>query len=78
MKLYLLSGCPYCRMVLDKLEDLGLEYEEVEVPANHSRRKEVQKVSGQAYVPVLIDGNKVLDDENEIIDYLEKEYNPEQ
>jgi len=74
MKLYNLPGCPYCKLVIDKLEDLDLEYEIVNVPAQHKNRKEVKKVSGQPYVPVLIDGNTVLDDENDIIQYLEEKY----
>ncbi|MDC4225261.1 MAG: glutathione S-transferase N-terminal domain-containing protein [Candidatus Manganitrophus sp.] len=36
--------------------------------------KEVFEVSGQYLVPVLVDGDVVLDDEDEIIAYLEKKY----
>jgi glutathione S-transferase len=61
-------------MVQNKLAELGLPYEAVEVPAERPLRKEVFKVSGQYYVPVLVDGNTVLDDENEIIEYLESHY----
>ena len=74
LKLYQLTGCPYCRMVKNKLAELDLPYEAVEVPAERQLRKEVFKVSGQYYVPVLIDGDTVLDDENEIIEYLESHY----
>jgi len=74
LKLYSLTGCPYCRMVQNKLDELGLSYEKVEVPAERPLRKEVFKISGQYYVPVLIDGNTVLDDEVKILEHLEKNY----
>ena len=74
IKLYQLTGCPYCGMVQRKLAELGLTYEAVEVPAERPLRKEVFKVSGQYFVPVLIDGDTVLDDENKIIEHLETHY----
>jgi glutaredoxin 3 len=37
-------------------------------------RKEVHEVSGQTSVPVLVDGDVVLDDEYDIIDHLKKTY----
>ena len=74
MKLYDLDYCPYCVMVRRKLDDLGLEYEKIEVPPDRRSRMEVFEVSGQYLVPVLVDGDEVLDDENEIIAHLEKKY----
>ena len=53
--LYELSGCPYCAKVINKLDELGLEYESREVPRSHNERTEVKEVSGQTGVPVLID-----------------------
>jgi glutathione S-transferase len=74
MKLYNLTGCPYCRLVVNRLSELGLAYETVEVPAAHADRHAVRAVSGQSYVPVLVDGDVVLDDENDILAYLDKTY----
>jgi len=78
LKLYRLTGCPYCTMVQEKLAELGLPYEAVEVPADRQLRKEVFKVSGQYFVPVLKDGDKVLDDEDKIIEYLETHHKPKE
>lgn len=61
-------------MVRDKLEELGLEYEKIAVPSYRPNRKEVFEVSGQYLVPVLVDGDVILDDEDEIIAYLDKKY----
>jgi len=74
LKLYQVPGCPYCEIVQKKLAELRLPYHAIEVPAERHLREEVFKVSGQRLVPVLIDGDRVLDDENEIIEYLETHY----
>ena len=74
MKLYNAEWCYYCKRVRDKLDALGLEYELIEVPVFHSMRKEVKEVSGQTSVPVLVDGDVVLDDDDAIIPYLEEHY----
>lgn len=74
MKLYNLTGCPYCRMVTDKLAELKIEYETVEVPRERSARKEVFEVSKQWTVPVLVDGDVMLDDEEKILPYLDQKY----
>lgn len=74
MTLYDLDACPYCRMVRDKLDALELPYEKVPVPMNRNDRREVYAVSGQYLVPVLVAGDLVLDDEEKIIDHLEKTY----
>jgi len=75
LKLYSLEFCPYCEMVIKKLDELGLVYEKIEVPAARPQRKEVFQVSGQYTVPVLQDEDVVLSDENEIAAYLDRKYN---
>ena len=74
MKLYNLETCPYCKMVRDKLDQLGLEYEKVDVPPNRMERHEVFEVSKQWTVPVMVDGDVMLDDEEKILPYLEEKY----
>ncbi|MBV8670703.1 MAG: glutathione S-transferase N-terminal domain-containing protein [Candidatus Eremiobacteraeota bacterium] len=74
MRLYNADWCWYCRRVRDKLDELRLDYEVIEVPVRHSQRGEVLEVSGQTSVPVLVDGDKVLDDDDIIIPYLEATY----
>ncbi len=74
MKLYNIDGCGYCGMVREVLEKLDLEYEKIDVPWPHHMRKEVKEVSGQSHVPVMVDGEVILSDEYEIIDYLKTTY----
>lgn len=75
--LYELPGCPFCIRVADKLDELGLEYDTIEVPAAHSQRTEVEEVSGQTGVPVLVDeahGVEGMPESRDIVAYLEKTY----
>lgn len=74
MKLYDLDSCPYCKMVRDKLAELKLDYEKVSVPRDRPMRQEVFDVSGQWTVPVLLDDDVMLDDEEKILPYLEQKY----
>ena len=77
IELYELDGCPYCRKVIDKLDELGLEYESHKVARSHSERDEVEAVTGQTGVPVLVDnehGIEGMSESDEIIEYLEETY----
>ena len=72
--LYNLPGCQYCKRVRDLLDKKGLKYEIKNVPPNRQDRREVIKISGQTDVPVLVDGNKVIEDDDNIVPYLEENY----
>ncbi len=74
MTLYSFDGCPYCQVVRRRMNDLGLTYTVVTVPAERAKRTAVFKASGQYLVPTLVTDSVTLCDENEIIDYLEKKY----
>ncbi len=57
------------------MAELNLEYEKVDVPKDKAQRDEVLQVSGQPSVPVMVDGNVVIaDDDDKIIAYLEEKY----
>ena len=72
--LYQAEWCPYCVRVRSKLTDLLLDYKNVNVPRSHAERDEVKRASGQTSIPVLVDGEVVLDDDDTIIPYLEQKY----
>lgn len=75
--LYELPGCPYCAKVIDKLNQLGLEYDSIEVSRSHGERTEVKEVSGQTGVPVIVDeahGVDGMHESDDIVAYLEETY----
>jgi glutathione S-transferase len=77
LELYELEGCPYCAKVKQKLADLDLEYESHMVPRSHDERTEVEEVSGQTGVPVLVDPDNGVDgmpESDDIVEYLDEEY----
>ena len=77
LELYELPGCPFCAKVINKLDELGLEYESHEVPRAHSERTEVEQISGQTGVPVLVDhdnGIEAMPESADIVEYLEQHY----
>ena len=77
LTLYELEGCPYCAKVKTKLADLDLEYDSVMVPRSHGDRTEVEEVSGQSGVPVLVDeehGVEGMPESDDIVAYLEETY----
>ena len=75
--LYELQGCPYCAKVKNKLSELGLEYDSEMVPSAHAERTEVEEVSGQTGVPVLVDeahGVEGMPESDDIVEYLDETY----
>jgi len=77
IELYKLPGCPYCAKVERKLDELGLDYEIHEVPSAHSARTDVEELSGQTGVPVIVDeahGVDGMPESNDIVAYLEETY----
>ena len=75
--LYELPGCPYCAKVIDKLDELGVEYDSIDVPRSHGDRTEVEEVSGQTGVPVIVDEEHEVDgmaESDDIVEFLEENY----
>ncbi|WP_136715699.1 glutaredoxin family protein [Halorientalis salina] len=76
LTLYRLEGCPYCELVVDRLEELDVDYESVWVEGLHSQRDEVRRVSGQRAVPVVVDEDRgvTMAESERILEYLDKSY----
>ena len=71
MTLYHTEWCPECALVQEKLDELGIDYQDEIVPDLRPFRKQVHEASGQYYVPVLVDGETVLTETSEILAYLD-------
>lgn len=76
LTLYRLEGCPYCERVVDRLNELDLDFDSIWVEAEHSKRNEVKRVSGQRLVPVLIDEDRgvTMAESERILEYLNTNY----
>ena len=62
--------CP-CGRIARALKRDGIDYEAVVVPQRRSRRPEVEALSGQRRVPVLILDGDVICDSRRIVEHLE-------
>lgn len=62
--------CP-CGAVERRLRKLGIEHSTERVPYNRRRRPEIEELTRQRRVPVLVDGAEVIHDSKRILQYLE-------
>jgi len=60
-----------CGTVARRLRKSGIDYDEVRVPMRKRYRPEVEDLSDQRWVPVLVDGEEVISDSHRILEYLE-------
>tara|TARA_Y100000034_G_C6607679_1_gene264547 strand:+ start:330 stop:563 length:234 start_codon:yes stop_codon:yes gene_type:complete len=69
--LFRLEDCPYCKKAEEALDQKGINYKKIEVPAPKEERTLLKEISGQDSVPVLIEviGSKSQDDD--ILEWLE-------
>lgn len=76
LTLYRLEGCPFCELVVDRLNELDITFESVWVEGLHSKRDEVKRVSGQRAVPVLVDETRgvTMAESERILEYLDTSY----
>ena len=72
--LYQTEWCPYCHRVRKKLKQLGVPHEQVWVGFHPRRWAEVEKLTGKAMVPVLVDGDEVITESAVICDYLDEKH----
>ena len=61
-----------CGKVARKLNAGGIEYDQVRVPYRKSLRPEVEDLTRQRWVPVLVHGNEVIHDSKRIVEYLDR------
>ena len=61
--------CP-CGAVERRLRKLGLDHRTERVAQRRARRPEVEELTGQRRVPVLVDGQEIVHDSKRILQYL--------
>ncbi len=69
--LYQFTTCPYCARVRKTLAELGLEYRAETLP--HSAKVDVPGL-GPTTVPAIQDGDVVMNESGDIVEYLHATY----
>ncbi|WP_185903199.1 glutaredoxin family protein [Halonotius terrestris] len=74
--LYDRPDCPYSKRVRRVLDVLSVDYEETIVPSDKDDRDELESLTGQRGVPVIIDDNHPngLSGSGDIADYIKTNY----
>ena len=62
--------CP-CGKVARRLRRAGIEFDEVRVAVRRRDRPEIEELTGQRWVPVLVHGEEVIHDSRRICEYAE-------
>ena len=59
-----------CGKVARRLRALEIEFDEVRVPLLKRDRPEIEGLTGQRWVPVLVHGDEMIHDSHRILEYL--------
>ena len=65
--------CP-CGAVARRLRKLDLPHRVERVPYRRTERAEIEELTGQRRVPLLVDGEEIISDSKRILEYLEWRY----
>jgi glutaredoxin len=65
--------CP-CGAVARRLDRLGIAYRTERMPYRRSDRPEIEELTRQRRVPVVVDGDEVIHDSKRILQYLDWRY----
>lgn len=76
LKLYVTTGCPFCRRVLEFATKHNIELEKKDISADEQSMNEVLEIGGKRQVPFLVDESANISkyESEEIIDYLKQKY----
>ena len=60
VKVYSTTTCPWCHKAKEFLDELGVEYEDINVAEDQEAAQEMVEKSGQRGVPVVMIGDEVI------------------
>ncbi len=75
MKLFQREDCPFCVKVRRRLTARGISFEAINVPKLGSERRDLLALDGVTTpeVPVLVDGETIVQGSDEILEYLRQQ-----
>jgi glutathione S-transferase len=76
IELYQAEWCPYSHRVRQRFTELGVAFVAQQVEADPEDRQALREISGQASIPVLVDGDVVVTEPDRIVAYLDERFEP--
>jgi len=75
LTLYIKTGCPFCAVVVAKLNERGIEYKELNI-SDQKVAEELVARGGKRQVPYLVDtkNNTEMYESEDIVNYLDEHY----
>ena len=75
LTLYVKTGCPYCSVVLAKLHDAEIPFEDKNI-ADEAVATELVERGGKRQVPYLVDSSREVEmyESADIVSYLDEQY----
>ena len=69
--LYILESCPYCKKVMNFLDEKGVQYTKIDIKSK-ANEEALIKIGGKRQVPFLIDTDRNIQmyESADIIEYL--------
>jgi glutathione S-transferase len=74
VELYQAEWCPHSHRVRQRLTELGIAFIARQVAAVPSARDRMRRVVGDDSIPVLVDGERILYGDEQILTYLDERY----
>ncbi len=68
--LYIMETCPYCRKVMNFLDENNIDYNKIDITNSENHRR-LLELGGKDQVPFLHDGNTKMYESSDIIKYFE-------
>lgn len=71
-ELYVIPGCPYCKKVLDYMQEHELDMPIHDIYADEAAKERLVTVGGKVQCPCLFVNGKPMYESDDIIDYLKQ------
>ena len=73
LELYISETCPYCRKVMNFLEENNIKYSKMDVAVPQNLNTLIN-IGGMHQVPFMIDDNIKMYESDDIINYIKEHY----
>lgn len=67
--LYMMETCPYCRKVMNFLDENNIDYNKIDITNSENHRR-LLELGGKDQVPFMVDNDIKMYESSDIIDYF--------